>query len=163
MKKLILALIIGVALFATGTVKAQTGLTPIYLQGSGNNFTIPTSYHDTVIKSTNYFWVAPVNAGTWNTGVSFTLAMDSIGGSPAATITPYVSNDGIHWTATGTPVVFTTHSYWHTSSTVPGVSDTAVTVNTNPWTGKYIGLKVAVTSATQRAKYYITVKSYNNY
>lgn len=164
MKKLFGLLAIGLV-FASSVATAQTGLTPLYLQGSGNNWFIPNSSVDTIVKSTTKFWVAPLNSGQWNTGVSFTVAIDSVAGTPTASFQPYISNDGVHWTKTGSLISFgpNASTRWKLTSTVPGVSDTAITVNTNPWIAKYFGLSMVVTSATQRGVYHITAKTYNNY
>ena len=157
--------ILAIGLLTLGIAKAQTGLTPLYLQGSGNNYTLPSSYHDTLVKSTTSFWVAPINNTAWNQGVSFTVALDSVAGTPTASFQPYVSNDGQHWTKIGSLISFgpNASTRWKLTSTVPGVVDTAITVNINPWTAKYIGLSMVTTSATQRGIYHIYVKSYNNY
>lgn len=163
MKKLIALLAIVVIGF---TANAQTGITPKALIGNSVG-----EYHepspDTVVKSTTYFLTAPLyvdNKG-FNNDVSFTVSMDSVAGTPDMSVTTWMSNDNLHWTVVNaTPIVFNSaKNYWHVSSTVPSVSDSAVSVNTNPWTGKFIGFKLIVNSNTQRAKYHIVLKTFKTY
>jgi len=163
MKKILSLAILALTLF-TG-VNAQTGLSPKALQPNGGNvWAIPSNAVDTLVKSTTVFWAAPVSSYLTAQTVSFTVAMDSVGGTPDATFQPYVSNDNVHWTSTGSAIVFNSgKNYWHFSTTVPSISDSCTTVNTNPWTGQYLGIKMTTNSNTQRGVYHITVKAANVY
>lgn len=172
MKKIIILSSIAVALcLSTATIAQQKGLTPQALaynggasSDGGGEWNIPSTSPDTIVKSTTYFWVADASSFKTAQDVSFTIAIDSVGGTPNATVTEMVSNDRQHWSPTGSAIVFNSaKNYWWTSSTVPAVSDSAVTVNTNPWIGKYIGIKIVFNSNTQRGIYHIKIKACNIY
>lgn len=169
MKKLFGILAIGLMLMASGTkqadAQAQIGITPLHLVGSPSGpWTTPEYPGDTVVKSTTYFWDAPVSSFLWNSDVAYTFSVDSISGTPNMAVTTWASNDDIHWTAVASAATFNSaKNYWYTSSTVPGKSDSCISVNTNPWTARWIGFKVVVNSNTQRARYHIKVQAVRTY
>ena len=160
MKKIIGLL--GIAFILATGIKAQTGLTPIQMSGTYPDFNTT----DTVIKSTTYFYVAPINSQSknFNQDVSYTVSMDSVRGTPDMAYTTWVSNDRTHWNVIASAATFNSaKNSWHITSTVPGISDSCITVNTNPWTGMYIGFKLVVNSNTQGAKIHIKVHCASSY
>lgn len=163
MKKILI--LAAIAIGITANAQVNTGFPVQYLTANGGTeWQIPSNKVDTVVKSTTYFWAIPATSTNMNQDISYTVAVDSIGGTPDMTFTSYVSNDGVHWGGAGTPIVFNAgKKYWSTSTTVPGIADSCVTVNTNPWTAKFFGIKCVVNSNTQRAIYHIVVVAKSTY
>lgn len=81
--------------------------------------------------------------------VSATVFIDSISGTPAGTATLQQSVDGANWNTAGTAISWST-----------GV-DTSFIVSLNPFLGAWARVKLVATSATQKSKYTITLRSAN--
>lgn len=153
MKKIFSILAIA-AMFIVAPVKSQT---LVRLASGAAGDTLHASY-------TKYS--SAVNVNFSNTqGLSFQFAVDSISGAPAGSFIVQHSVDGVHWNVYAGDTVSYTNAGWNTRG-ANGSGDTATNqskvLNFYPFYGAYARVKTTTTSATQKSKYWIMLKSSNS-
>jgi len=120
--------------------------------------------YDTLIASKTIY-TQTVNVGALvSQSLGFTFAVDSISGAPAGSFIVQRSVDGVHFNALKGDTVTYTNSGWSHNGVGSGetLTNQSFFLNYYPFYGNYVRVVVKSTSATQRIRYWITVRS-NNY
>jgi hypothetical protein len=102
--------------------------------------------------------------------ITITCAVDSISGAPAGSFIAQHSTDGVHWTTqVGDTIATYTNANWTSGAAsirVAGTSGDPLTFQVffktfYPWYGPYLRVITKTSSATQKSKYWIAIKSSN--
>lgn len=147
--------IVGLLIIGAAAASSQT-LVRVYQGRSGTTDTLNASV-------TQYSPVINLNYNTTQ-AVGVTIAIDSIAGAPAGHIVCQHSTDGVHWVLTvGDTIATWTNTGWsiHGAGTTDPLSNRAFFKTFYPWYGCYIRFITYTTSASQRSRQWITVKSSN--
>lgn len=160
MKKILGVLAMAVMLVASTVTPAKSQTFVTLAQGRSQ---------DTSLKSTTTYTpvVNLVYSAIQDAFVQ--VAVDSISGAPAGVFIVQHSVDGAHWKSyTGDTALTWTNTGWSTKSVAKITTNGRDTnsfiagiASQVPFYGNYLRVKLTTTSATQKIRYWIAVKSYN--
>lgn len=113
---------------------------------------------DTLKASETHYTLSVNCGGRAVQAVAAHVSIDSVSGTCAGTATLQQSLDGVHWNTTGSAATWT-GAAWNNAFPETSASDTCFILSLNPFLGQWARVKIVTTSSTQKAKYWVTIKS----